>query len=60
VPVVLESLEGFVNPSAQLRLTRLHGRGTFDWETLHASAEWQKASAAVSALSKRPKLDLEG
>ena len=60
VPVVLESLKGFVNPSAQLRLTRLHGRGTFDWETLHASAEWQKASAAISALSKRPKLDLEG
>ena len=27
VPVVLESLKGFVNPSAQLRLTRLHGRG---------------------------------
>jgi len=60
VPVVLESLKGFVNPTAQLRLTRLHGRGTFDWETLHASAEWQKASAAISALSKRPKLDLEG
>ena len=60
VPVVLESLKGFVNPSAQLRLTRLHGRGSVDWETLHASAEWQKASVAVSALSKRPKLDLEG
>jgi hypothetical protein len=39
---------------------RLHGRGEFDWETLHASAEWQKASAAVGALGKRPKLDLEG
>jgi beta-N-acetylhexosaminidase len=60
VPTVLESLQGFVNPSAQLRLTRLHGRGSFDWETLHASAEWQKASAAVDALSKRPKLSLEG
>jgi hypothetical protein len=49
-----------VNPSAQLRLTRLHGRGVFEWESLHASPEWQKASAAIGALSKRPKLRLEG
>jgi beta-N-acetylhexosaminidase len=60
VPGVLESLRGFVNPSALLRLTRLHGRGSFDWESLHASPEWQKASVAVGALSKRPKLSLEG
>jgi beta-N-acetylhexosaminidase len=60
VPAVLEALRGYVNPSAQLRLTRLHGRNTFDWETLHASDEWRKASAAVAALSTRPKLDLEG
>jgi beta-N-acetylhexosaminidase len=60
VPVVLESLRGYVTPTAQLRLTRLHGRGGYDWEELHASAEWRKASAAISALSKRPKLDLEG
>ncbi len=60
VPGVLEALSGYVNPSAQLRLTRLHGRGTYDWESLHASDEWRKASAAVAALSKRPKLDLEG
>jgi beta-N-acetylhexosaminidase len=60
VPPVLEALRGYVNPTAQLRLTRLHGRGTFDWENLHASADWQRASAAVGALDKRPKLDLEG
>jgi beta-N-acetylhexosaminidase len=60
VPTVIESLRGYVNPSAQLRLTRLHGRTSYDWEELHASAEWQKASVAVAALSKRPKLDLEG
>ena len=60
VPLVLEALHGYVNPTAQLRLTRLHGRGTFDWEKLHASADWQKASAAVGTLSKRPKLALEG
>ena len=60
VPGVLESLKGYVNPSAQLRLTRLHGRGDFDWETLHASADWQKASALVAALRERPTLTLRG
>jgi beta-N-acetylhexosaminidase len=60
VPGVLESLEGYVNPAGQLRLTRLHGRGSFDWESLHASAEWQKASALVASLHARPKLTLEG
>jgi beta-N-acetylhexosaminidase len=60
VPTVLEALDGYVNPSAQLRLTRLHGRGGVDWETLHASAEWRKASAALAPLCSRPKLELEG
>jgi beta-N-acetylhexosaminidase len=60
VPVVLESLRGYVNPTAQLRLTRLHGRGELTWDTLHASADWQRASALVEPLRARPKLELEG
>jgi beta-N-acetylhexosaminidase len=60
VPDVLAALKGYVDPAAQLRLTRLHGRGTFDWETLHASAEWQKASTLVAQLRARPQLKLEG
>ncbi len=61
IPAVLESLQGYVNPAGQLRLTRLHGRGgDFDWESLHASAEWQKASALVASVRARPQLTLEG
>ena len=60
VPGVLDSMKGYVNPSAQLRLTRLHGRGDFEWENLHASADWQKASSLVASLGTRPKLTLEG
>ena len=60
IPGVLDSLKGYVNPSAQLRLTRLHGRGDVDWESLHASADWQKASALVASLEARPNLTLEG
>ena len=60
IPGVLDSLKGYVNPSAHLKLTRLHGRGDIDWESVHASADWQKASALVASLEKRPKLTLEG
>jgi beta-N-acetylhexosaminidase len=60
VPPVLECLEGYVNPAAQLRATRLHGRNELDWEKLHASAEWQRASALVAPLCAVPKLTLEG
>ena len=60
VPGVLDSLQGYVNPSAQLRLTRLHGSGRSNWENLHAAADWQKASALVASLEARPKLTLEG
>jgi beta-N-acetylhexosaminidase len=60
VPPVLESLQGYVKPTAQLRLTRLHGRGEVAWDSLHASADWQKASALVTPLCVRPKLELEG
>jgi beta-N-acetylhexosaminidase len=61
IPAVLEALQGYVNPAGQLRLTRLHGRGgDFDWESLHASAEWQKASALAASVRARPQLTLEG
>jgi beta-N-acetylhexosaminidase len=60
VPAVLEALDGYVNPAAQLRLTRLHGRGELTWDGVHASAEWQKARALVAPLCARPKLELEG
>jgi beta-N-acetylhexosaminidase len=60
IPSVLESLRGYVNPTAQLRLTRLHGSGELDWHGLHASSEWRRASALVEPLRARPKLRLEG
>jgi beta-N-acetylhexosaminidase len=60
VPQVLASLAGYVNPTAQLRLSRLHGRGSFEWESLHAAPEWRKASALVAPLCALPELKLEG
>jgi beta-N-acetylhexosaminidase len=60
VPPALEALKGYVNPPAQLRLARLHGRGDGDWATLTASREWQNACAAVAPLCGRPDLELRG
>lgn len=60
VPRAIDALEGYVNPSAQLRLTRLHGRGGNEWDALHASTEWQRAQAVVAALRARPELELKG
>jgi len=60
VPAVLEALTGYLNPSGQLRLARLHGRGGDSWQGLHESAEWAGASATLAALSARPELTLRG
>jgi len=60
VPGVLDALEGYVNPSAALRLTRLHGRGGMTWDALHDSTEWRKAHAAIAPLCARPALKLQG
>jgi beta-N-acetylhexosaminidase len=61
VPLVLEALHGYVNPPAQLRLTRLHGRGSpIDWGALHDSSEWRRARAALAPLCARPELELRG
>ena len=55
---LLDALDGYVNPAAALRLTRLHGRGGVTWDVLHDSAEWRKAHAAIEALCARPALEL--
>lgn len=60
VPAALEALGGYVNPPAQLRLARLHGRPGDDWDTLHASRAWQDACAGLEPLCSRPDLELRG
>jgi beta-N-acetylhexosaminidase len=60
VPPVLEALAGYMNPSAQLRLARLHGRDGGAWDALRASAEWRSARATLAALGAPPTLTLRG
>jgi beta-N-acetylhexosaminidase len=60
VAEVLEALEGFVDPVAQLRLMRLRGGRRREWNELRGSAEWRAASEALERLVSRPALELEG
>jgi beta-N-acetylhexosaminidase len=56
---VLEHLGTFSDPAGQMRLARLHGRSATDWATLHGSADWQRAVAAVGSYDEAPLLDMD-
>jgi beta-N-acetylhexosaminidase len=60
VPKILQVLDGYNNPPAQLRLMRLRGRGRVDWDELHASVVWARAIEALRRVEAKPDLDLEG
>lgn len=60
VPPVIEALDGYVDPAAELRLMRLRGQKRTDWETLRASPRWREAKAVIDELEAPPKLELEG
>jgi beta-N-acetylhexosaminidase len=60
VPEVIDSLEPFKDPAAQLRLMRLRGRAGPDLETLRQSPRWLKAKRSLDTLVATPPLKLEG
>ncbi len=53
------ALNDYSNPLSLVRLARLHGTGQVLRESLLASDEWLKASAAVARWSERPQLELD-
>jgi beta-N-acetylhexosaminidase len=60
IPVLLEALRGYSDPSAQLRLMRLRGGLRQDWFALQSSQEWLTASKTLGRLDSPPALELEG
>ena len=60
IPSVIEALADHVNPSSQLHLIRLHGRGRQDWDALRASHAWREARQEIAQLTVRPRLELRG
>ena len=57
---VIESLAGYSDPVAQLRLTRLHGRSAAGFESLRNSDRWSQARRSIDLLLEKPALELEG
>ena len=55
----VEALNDYANPLSLVRLARLHGTGQVLRETLLASEQWQRATAAVGRFSERPQLELD-
>ena len=60
VPDVIDSLETFKDPAAQLRLMRLRGRAGPDLETLRRSPRWIQSKRSLESLVAKPSLTLEG
>ena len=56
---VLEQLGDYSDPAGRARLARLHGRNAVDWAALHASDDWKRAVAAVSAYDEARLLDMD-
>lgn len=54
-----EYLTGYLNPTSQLRLVKMHGKKPVDWGTLKHSREWQRVSAQITALNDSPALEMD-
>lgn len=52
-------IEGYVNPTSQLRLVRMHGDQDTSWESLKSSDRWRRVSAQIIALNDSPELEMD-
>ena len=54
-----EFIKGYLNPTSQLRLVRMHGEHEISWEALNQDEHWQQVSAQVVALNDSPELEMD-
>ena len=52
-------IKGYSSPASQLRLVRMHGSGTVDWQSLRNDAQWTRLSGEVEALVDSPDLEMD-
>jgi beta-N-acetylhexosaminidase len=56
---VLRSLEDYSDPTAQIRLTRMHGKAGLSRDELLGSERWQQVSQTIAELDNSPWLELD-
>lgn len=54
-----EYIKGYINPTSQLRLVRMHGEHEISWTNLKQNENWQQISAQITALSDAPALEMD-
>ncbi len=54
-----EYMKGYVSPTSQLRLVRMHGEGDISWAQLQRDRHWQQVSAQVATLNDSPELEMD-
>ena len=52
-------IEGYSEPTSQLRLVRMHGEHVINWDQLKKSEHWQQVSAQITALTDSPELEMD-
>jgi len=56
---VVEQLKGYTNPTSQMRLIRMHGKGDISFTELHESYDWNQVSAMIAELDQSPWLEMD-
>ena len=56
---VLDALDEYNEPAAQMRLIRMHGRNQVTREKLHLDGRWPRALHALSTFDEHPAMDLD-
>ena len=59
VSEVIENLQGYTNPTSQMRLVRMHGKQPISYSDLHADADWKQVSDRIAQLEQSPWLEMD-
>ena len=59
VAEVVEQLQGYNNPTSQMRLIRMHGKLEISYAELHKRYDWKQVSAKIAELDQSPWMELD-
>ena len=59
VEEVVGHLDGYSDPTSQLRLVRMHGRKRAHFDELHNSYDWQQVSKMIAKLDESPWMEMD-